>query len=436
MGSSPLDHPSEVPFFRRLMETLARLIRLSAGRLSFKLPPPGGSAPSPVLAEVLWDTEMVEGSFQVTLDGADVTPQFTVDYSQSRASASLVAGLAPHTLVAEGLLSSRLPLLPPTPSSAAVPFRVVDFSLWLASPDLWIEQGQSASVRVEVAPLGGFSEKVVVRATDLPVGVTVAPLTIAAGESSGLLAFTAAGGAGVGTASVVVTAEARPGGQSLRRSQPLDLTVAEKSDFVLQLASTSPQLEQGQSSTLGVTIVRTGNFQGDVAVAITGLPSGVSAVPLILRYPQTAGFLQIQAGNTAALGTKAAIVMGEATIQQQIVRHSQFLNVTVVEKADFSLRLPAEVAVERGKSGDLFVTVQRSGSFRGDVAVTAAGLPQGVVAGSLVIPAAQQSGFLTLTAADSTELKRSAISVTGEAIICDQVVKHSQKVNLGVTGVE
>lgn len=72
-----------------------------------KIQQPANSATgvsSPVQALVTWGADMQANTFFAKLDGNDVTPQFSVDYANRRATSSLATTAGPHSLQAGGKL--------------------------------------------------------------------------------------------------------------------------------------------------------------------------------------------------------------------------------------------------------------------------------------------------------------------------------------------
>ena len=72
-------------------------------------------------------------------------------------------------------------------------------------------------------------------------------------------------------------------------------------------------LARGSSDTLTVTVNRSGGFEDDVAVTLSGAPAGVTAEPLTIAGSETSGTLTITASDTAALGTTTVTVEGAGT---------------------------------------------------------------------------------------------------------------------------
>lgn len=78
------------------------------GCVTITQPPNGSGHLDPVPVVVVWNTSMTPGTFFATLDGNDVTSQFTVNYAANQATAQLTAAPTQHTLVAGGTVSYLL----------------------------------------------------------------------------------------------------------------------------------------------------------------------------------------------------------------------------------------------------------------------------------------------------------------------------------------
>ncbi|MEO7522436.1 MAG: hypothetical protein ABIW79_11530, partial [Gemmatimonas sp.] len=138
----------------------------------------------------------------------------------------------------------------------------------------------------------------------------------------------------------------------------------------------------GASTTVPLTITRT-NFTGDVAIAVTGLPTGVTATlnpasPLGAAVNATT--LTLSAGATAVAGTSNITITASGTgvtAQTQSVA----LTVTAAATPGFTLSAaPATVTATAGAGGTSTVTLARTGGFTSDVALTVTGAPAGVTA--------------------------------------------------------
>jgi len=93
------------------------------------------------------------------------------------------------------------------------------------------------------------------------------------------LVFTACGGGGDGA--------------------PIDATQPENSAFTLTLSADKALVLQGDSATLTVQLQRKGSFDGAVAVALAGLPAGVTAAPVTIAAGATSATVTVTAAGTA-----------------------------------------------------------------------------------------------------------------------------------------
>ena len=185
-------------------------------------------------------------------------------------------------------------------------------------------------------------------------------------------------------------------------------------DFSLSSApSTISLLAGGVGQQVSVNAVPTNGFMGMVAVAVAGLPTGVTAQPATLTLtPGTAQSLTLIATATAAAGS----VMVTLTGTSGALTHSATITTTVSPPPDYTLTLsPTSTTIMAGATGSLVsIVVNAVNSFSGTVTVAITGLPTGVTANPTtlsVVPGMAQS--TTLTAALSTPAATSTVTFTG-----------------------
>jgi uncharacterized delta-60 repeat protein len=87
--------------------------------------------------------------------------------------------------------------------------------------------------------------------------------------------------------------------------------------FTLALAKATARLVRGHTISVGVTVDRLGGFGDAVAVAVNGLPSGVTVAAITIPASQTTGTLVIQATAAAALGGAQLSIVASGTVQRQ-----------------------------------------------------------------------------------------------------------------------
>jgi hypothetical protein len=187
-------------------------------------------------------------------------------------------------------------------------------------------------------------------------------------------------------------------------------------DFSLAATPASLTIVAGAAgSPVSILATSLRSFKGTVAVAITGLPAGVTATPASLTLmPGTAQNVTLTAASTAAAGTATVTFTGTSGT----LSHSATVALTVSKTPppDFSLTLsPTSLTIMAGATGSkLSVLATAENSFTGTVSVTISGLPAGVTANPATLtltPGTAQS--TTLTAAASAVAATPTVTFKG-----------------------
>jgi len=172
-------------------------------------------------------------------------------------------------------------------------------------------------------------------------------------------------------------------------------------------------LQGGSSSPVSISIASLRNFNGNVAVAISGLPAGVTSSP--------AAPFQVGAGSSQSVVFSASnsATLGPVNLSFQAtsgaLSHSAGATMNVNPAPDFTLSVsPGQLSVTQGSvSAPATIHVSALNSFRGKVSLNVAGLPAGITT-SPELPLQVDAGTeqqLTFTAAAS------AAPSTGNAVI-------------------
>lgn len=301
-----------------------------------------------------------------------------------------------------------------------------DFALSAAPSSLTVARGTTVTSTISVGALSGFSGTVALAASGLPTGVTAAfsPLS-AAGTST--VTLTANSTATTGLASITVTGTS--GALSHTTGISLMVTAPATADFSLSTTPATVTVAQGAIVTSTVTVAPLNGFAGSVALAATGLPTGVTA-SFSPASTTGASTLTLSASSTAAAGPATITVTGTSGT----LTHSASISVTVTATAvaNFSLSAaPATVTVARGASGTSTVTVNKLNGFVASVALSATGLPAGVTA-SFSPVSATGSSVLTLATTATAAAGTSSITVTGTS----GTLTHTATITLVVVPVE
>jgi hypothetical protein len=205
-----------------------------------------------------------------------------------------------------------------------------DFSLSVTPAALNLTaNGTSATASLLATAQNGFSSNVQVTVTGLPAGITVqpSPLTLTPGTAA-TLTLTAP----VGTAAASSTATFTATSGSLTHTATLMITVTApppaQPDFSLAITPQSLSLTQGGAGqAVQLTATALNGFTGTASVALSGLPTGVTATPASLSLtPGVAQTTTLTAANSAPTGS--ANVAFTATSGS--LTHSATLAVTVV----------------------------------------------------------------------------------------------------------
>jgi hypothetical protein len=202
-----------------------------------------------------------------------------------------------------------------------------DFALGLMPGSLTlVPGGATQQISVDAVAANGFRGVVTVAITGLPAGVTAQPatLTLTPGIAQNVT-VTAAATVTAGSGTLTLTGTSG----TLSHSATIAVTISAPAppDFALSLSPTSLTIMAGApGSQVSVTAAAVNSFSGAVAVAISGLPTGVTANPATLSLtPGTAQSTTL----TAALSAAAATPMVTFTGTSGTLTHSASLALTV-----------------------------------------------------------------------------------------------------------
>lgn len=190
-----------------------------------------------------------------------------------------------------------------------------DFTLIATPASLSITAGAAGlPVTLTATPGNGFNDPVAVSMSGLPAGVTAVPATLNLTPGTPQsVTLTAAANATVGKATVTFTGTSG----SLTHTASVALTVAAAPpppDFSLSVNPQSLTLTAGASGQqVAVNAAAQNGFSGTVAVALSGLPTGVTASPSTLNLtPGTSQNMTLTAASTATTGNATVTFAGTA----------------------------------------------------------------------------------------------------------------------------
>ena len=279
------------------------------------------------------------------------------------------------------------------------------FNLSSSTSALSIAAGTSGSSTITISPQTGFSSAVNLAVSGLPPGVT-ASFSPASAMTTSTLTLVASSSALPATASVTITGTSG----SLTSTARMTVTVTSSPAFSISATPATLSLARGGASTSTIAINPQNGFTGTVALAISGLPSGVTASFSPASSIGTST-LTLTASSSAAL--KASVITIAGTSGS--LTSTATINLTVGAAKGFTIAAsPASLSVAPGSKGTSTITVTPQGGFNSAVAFSVTGLPSGVTA-TFSPTTTTRTTVLTLNVAGSAVPGNWALTVIGSA---------------------
>jgi len=333
----------------------------------------------------------------------------------------------------------RIEVTPVTPSlTLGLPERTQYVDTTLSVP-----QGNRVAAMVS-AQRTDFGGDLALEFKDLPAGVTVETLPMAANRGEIPVLFTAADGAALNTGLVDLIGACQDpkqpiGGRFRQRSglvrgqnnsevwghttRKMPVAVTQAAPFKIEIVEPKVPLVRGGAMNLKVIATRQEGFKAPIALRMLYNPSGVgSSGSIVIAEGQTEALIPLTASGDAEITKWKIIMLGEATVGDgPILVASQFATLDVAEPyLAFSFQ---SAAVEQGKATEIVIKVEKKKDFEGAAKCELLGLPNEVTTEAKDI--SQQSTelvFPVTTTAKSpagrhkTVLCRAVIMVAGEPI--------------------
>lgn len=279
-----------------------------------------------------------------------------------------------------------------------------------------IVQGATTTIPITVSRTAGFTQPITITVDGLPAGVTASALSIPDGSTTGTLTLTATGTAAATTTPANITIKANATGATEQTATvALSVTASTTPGFTVNAAPAALTATAGQGGTSTVTLARTGGFTSDVALTVTGAPAGVTATlaPTTLTGTTATSALTIATTAATVPGTYNLVVRGNSAGQTE---RTATVALTVNAPAGITVALaPATLSVAQGASGTSNITLARVGSFTGDIALTATGLPTGatIAFAPATATGTATASVATITAGAATPAGTSNVVITG-----------------------
>lgn len=185
--------------------------------------------------------------------------------------------------------------------------------------------------------------------------------------------------------------------------------------FTLAVSGGAVAVLQGETANINVTITRTGGFAGAVSVAVEGLPTGATATPLTIAANATTGQVAVVTTNAAAIGTANLTLRGTGTgVDPRTVTVGLTISAPPAAGTYTMTAAPTALSVTAGTSGQVTLTLARTGGFADAVALTATA-PAGVTVTFAPASVTGTSSTATITVAGGTAASVVQVTLRGNA---------------------
>ena len=281
-----------------------------------------------------------------------------------------------------------------------------------------VAQGGNATTNATLTRSGNFTGSVTLSVTGAPAGVTAAVSNIQTTGAVTTATVTVTVGAAVAAGTYPLVVHGTGTGVSEATANfSLTVTAAPAGSYTLSLSSAALSIAQGASTPTTTVNVNRTNFTGDVQLAVTGLPAGVTAAFAPNPATGNTSVLTLTVGAAVAAQVYNLTVTGTASVGNQSTPLA--LIVTAAAAPGFTLTTtPATSAsVAQGGSTSVTVNLVRTGGFAGAVNLTATGLPTGLTASFNPTSATGATSTLTLTAAAGLAVGAYPIVIRGNFIL-------------------
>jgi hypothetical protein len=250
--------------------------------------------------------EGVTGAFApATLSGTTLSSTLTVTVAGSVAAGTYNLRVRAQ---GEGVTAKTAPL---TLTVTAAPTPTIGLTLTPAA--LSVAQGASSTSQVAITRAGGFAGAVNLAATGQPEGVTVTIDPASAPAGTAAATITVAVGAAVPTGDYPITITGTGEGvENAVATLTLTVTAPVTGNYTLAVAPNPVNVQAGATATATVNITRTGGFAGNVGLAVSGAPAGLTVTVDPASAPGNTAALTITAAANLAAGDYPITVTGTA----------------------------------------------------------------------------------------------------------------------------
>lgn len=185
--------------------------------------------------------------------------------------------------------------------------------------------------------------------------------------------------------------------------------------FTLALTGGAVTILQGETATLGVSVTRSGGFTGAVTVSVEGLPAGATAAPVTIAGSATTGQVTITTTGAVVVGTASLTLRGTGTgVEPRTIAVGLTISAPPAAGTYTLAATPTALTVAAGASGQIALTLTRTGGYAGDVAF-AATAPAGVTVSFNPASTTGTTTTATIAVAAGTAASTGQVTLRGTA---------------------
>jgi hypothetical protein len=298
-------------------------------------------------------------------------------------------------------------------------------SLSVSPTSASVQQGGSVQVTGTITRSGGFSGTVSFAVSgSIPTGLTgsVGTISTSGNVSTATITLQTTAATPAGTYPITVTGSGS-GVSSSSVTFTLTVTAAPVGSYTLTLNPATTTVTQGSNTTVTVNINRT-NFPAGVTLTAENLPNGVTASfnPV---SPVTANstVLTLTASATATTGTTNVTIRGStpglgpenaaAVVADQTVTLTLTVNASTGGGSFTLSAAPATLSFAQGGNGSSTITINRTGGFAGDVALSVTGQVTNMTASVTPTSTTGNTATLNVTTTSGVAAGNVTLTITG-----------------------
>jgi uncharacterized membrane protein len=274
---------------------------------------------------------------------------------------------------------------------------------------LTVGQGQTTQTTITSTASASLKSAVTLAVTGAPAGLTVtfaSPTIASPGSGADVLKVVASSTLAAGTYNLTVTGSG--GGPTATVLVPVVVTAP---NFAFSASATSLSIAPSASGSVTLTVTPQNGFNSAVALAVSGLPTGVTATftPATISGTSTSA-LKLTAATTAPGSSSTVTITATSGSLKQTVTLS-----LVVAAPNFALASSlTSLPVIAGNSTSVNVFATPQNGFNAAVALSVSGLPTGVTAAfSPTSISGTAVSVLKLTAASTASAGSYTLTITG-----------------------